>query len=113
MRRPRRVAHPIGSCQAGVSLVTVGSSGMKRKGRHHLPKVHDDLGPDDTARLFGRFRWSQYTPAGTVERAGFFARQAARTGTGEGWRWCLGAMVVVIPIVLGAALVIYALTLIF
>jgi hypothetical protein len=83
---------------------------MKRKGRRRLPKVPGDLGADDTARLFGRFRWNQYTPAGTVERAGFFARQAARNGSREGWRWGFGAMVVVIPIVLGAALLIYALT---
>ena len=86
---------------------------MKRKGRHHLPKVQGDLGPDDTARLFGRFRWNQYTPAGTVERAGFFARQAAHNGSREGWRWGFGAMFVVIPIVLGAALLIYVLTLVF
>ncbi len=86
---------------------------MKRTGRHHLSKVHGDIGPDDTARLFGRFRWSPYTPAGTVERAGFFARQAARNGSGEGWRWGFGAMVVVVPIVLAVALVIYVLTLVF
>ena len=86
---------------------------MKRKGRRHLPKVDGDLGPEDTARLFGRFRWNQYTPAGSIERAGFFARQATRHGTREGWRWGFGAMVVMIPIVIGAALVIYVLTLVF
>jgi hypothetical protein len=85
---------------------------MKRKGRRHLPKVHD-LDPDDTARLFGRFRWSPYTPGGTVERAGFFARQAARNGSADGWRWGFGAMVVVIPIVLVVAFVIDALTRVF
>ena len=85
---------------------------MTRRGRHHLPKVRGDLGPDDTARLFGRFRWNQYTPAGSIERAGFFARQAARHGTGDGWRWGFSAMVVVIPLVLGVALAIYVLTLV-
>lgn len=42
----------------------VGSAGMKRRGRRHLRKVEGDLGPDDTARLFQRFRWSPFTPAG-------------------------------------------------
>jgi len=86
---------------------------MKRKGRHHLPKVHRDLGPEDTARLFGRFRWNQYTPAGTVERAGFFAPAFMRQRTARLLIPFAFAMVVVIPIVLGAALAIYVLTLVF
>jgi hypothetical protein len=80
---------------------------MKRKRRHHLPKVHGDVGPEDTARLFQRFRWSQFTPAGTVERAGFFARQAARNGTSDGWAWGFRALVVVAPLLLGVALLVY------
>jgi hypothetical protein len=79
---------------------------MKRKGRRRLPKV-DDIGSDDTARLFGRFRWNQYSPAGTVERAGFFARQARRNGTELGWRWGLGILRLIVPIVLGAAIAVY------
>jgi len=79
---------------------------MKRKGRHHLPKVEGDIGADDTARLFQRFRWSQFTPAGTVERAGFFARQAARNGTSRGWAWGFRALLLLIPLLIGVALVV-------
>jgi len=86
---------------------------MKRKGRHRLPKVHGDLDAEDTARLFGRFRWNEYTPAGTVERARFFARQGARNGTGAGWRWGFRGVLVAIPIVIGAVVLIYALTVAF
>ena len=80
---------------------------MKRKGRRHLPKVVGDIGREDTARLFGRFRWNQYTPAGTVERAGFFARQADRNGTGLGWRWGFGILLLIVPIIFGTALALY------
>jgi hypothetical protein len=83
---------------------------MKRKRRQHLPKVHGDIGPDDTARLFQRFRWSQYTPAGTVERAGFFARQAARNGTSDGWSWGARAVILVVPLVIGVALLVAVIT---
>ena len=82
---------------------------MRRKGRRHLPKVEGDIGPEDTARLFGRFRWNQYTPAGTVERAGFFARQVNRNGDALGWRWGFAAMRVLVPIVVGVAVVVYVL----
>jgi hypothetical protein len=85
----------------------MGSAGMKRRGRRHLPKIPGDLGPDDTARLFQQFRWSQFTPAGMVERAGFFARQAARNGTSEGWKWGFGAVVVVAPFIFVAGLVVF------
>ena len=79
---------------------------MKRRGRRHLPKIPGDLGPDDTARLFQQFRWSQFTPAGMVERVGFFARQAARNGTSEGWKWGFRAVVLVAPVIVAAVLVI-------
>jgi hypothetical protein len=79
---------------------------MKRKGRRHLPKV-GELGPEDEARLFGRFRWNQYSPAGSVERAGFFARQARRNGTDLGWRWGLDALRLVVPLMFGLVLVVY------
>jgi hypothetical protein len=80
---------------------------MKRKRRHHLPKVQGDIGPEDTARLFQRFRWNQFTPAGTVERAGFFARQAARNGTADGWSWGFRALLLVAPVIIGVALLVY------
>ena len=58
----------------------MGRSGIRaRKPRHHLPKVDGEyISPDDVNRLFGRFRWGAYSPAGTLERSGFFYRQASR-----------------------------------
>jgi hypothetical protein len=83
---------------------------MKRKGRRHLPKVSGDLDAADTARLFQRFRWNQYSPAGTVERTGFLARQIARNGTSRGWAWGWSAMRLAAPLVVGGVLVLYLIT---
>jgi hypothetical protein len=44
------------------------------------------MSPTDQARLFGGFRWNQYSPAGQLERGGFFLRQFRRNG---GWPACL------------------------
>jgi hypothetical protein len=65
----------------------VGRAGIRRrKPVHHLPKVHDELSPDEEARAFGQFRWSQFTPAGAVERFGFFVRQAVRRSEHPEWQ---------------------------
>jgi hypothetical protein len=57
----------------------MGRRGIRaRKPQHHLPKVEEDISPDDVNRLFGRFRWGAYSPAGTLERNGFFWRQVNR-----------------------------------
>lgn len=57
----------------------MGRSGIRsRKLRRHLPKVEQQISPDDVNRLFGRFRWGTYSPAGTLERNGFFWRQVSR-----------------------------------
>jgi hypothetical protein len=65
----------------------VGSSGIRRrKPVHHLPKVHDGLSPDEEARAFGQFRWGQFTPAGALERSGFFLRQAVRRSEHPEWQ---------------------------
>jgi hypothetical protein len=45
----------------------MGSSGMKRRGRKHLPKVEGPIAPTG-------FEHSPYTFEGTVERMGAFAR---------------------------------------
>ena len=82
---------------------------MKQKGRHHLPKVDDDLSPDDEARLFQRFRWSQWSPAGNLERSGFFWRQVARNGTSRGWSWGFGAVRMFGPFILAAFAAVYLL----
>jgi hypothetical protein len=85
----------------------MGSAGMKRKGRRHLPKVEGDVSADDVGRLFGRFRWGGYTPGGTVERAGFFSRQVARNGSADGWVWGFGAMRLVVPVLVVVALAVF------
>jgi hypothetical protein len=36
------------------------------------------MSPDDVNRLFGRFRWGAYSPAGSLERNGFLMRQISR-----------------------------------
>jgi hypothetical protein len=72
--------------------------------------VESDIGPEDTARLFQRFRWGQYTPAGSIERAGFFARQLGRNGSSDGWVWGWAAVCLVAPFIAGIALVVYAVT---
>jgi hypothetical protein len=80
---------------------------MKRRGRHHLPKVHGGEpwpGADDpNGPLFMQFRWSQYSPAGSVERLGWFAKQVNRNGTSLGWKWGFGILRVLAPIVLWIA----------
>jgi hypothetical protein len=80
---------------------------MKRRGRRHLPKVRGDLDPADTARLFGDFRWNQWSPAGRLERFGFFTRQLGRNGDREGWAWGWAALKLVTPLVVGLALLAY------
>ena len=36
------------------------------------------MSPGDVNRFFGRFTWGTYSPAGTLERNGFFWRQLRR-----------------------------------
>jgi hypothetical protein len=80
---------------------------MKRRGRQHLPKVQGGVawpGADDpNGPLFMQFRWSQYSPAGTVERVGWFAKQANRNGMSLGWKWGFGILRVLAPVVLWIA----------
>jgi len=65
----------------------MGRAGIRRrKPAHHLPKVHDHLSPDEEARAFGQFRWSGFTPAGAMERSGFFLRQAVRRSENPEWQ---------------------------
>jgi hypothetical protein len=64
----------------------VGRSGIRRrKPAHHLPKSHEHYADGDLGRAFGDFRWSPYTPAGSVERAGFLARQVSRARRHPEW----------------------------
>jgi hypothetical protein len=54
--------------------------------------------PGDVNRLFGRFTWGAYSPAGSLERNGFFLRQLRRNGTDGAWsffgpvKWIVGAL---------------------
>lgn len=77
----------------------VGSSGMKRKGRRHLPNLGDTSDP---------MTWLAYSviaqdpvlaQASTVQRAGFFARQPARNCTVRAWGWSLGILQLIVPLV--------------
>lgn len=87
---------------------------MKRPGRRHLPKVSDDdVSPADEARLFQRFRWNQWSPAGNLERYGFFWRQVARNGTARGWSWGFGAVRMFGPFILAAFAAAYILVRLF
>jgi hypothetical protein len=65
----------------------VGSAGIKRrkKTRRANAKPAEPMSEGDVQRLFGRFTWNQYSPAGTLERNGFFWRQLNRY-PGRAWR---------------------------
>jgi hypothetical protein len=39
----------------------------------------------DVGRLFGRFTWDAYSPAGNLERNGFLWRQLRRRRRRDGW----------------------------
>jgi hypothetical protein len=63
----------------------VGASGIRRrKPRRELPRV-ESLPPGDADRVFGRFSWGGFSPAGNLERNGFFWRQLRRRRVRDGW----------------------------
>jgi hypothetical protein len=91
----------------------MGTAGMKRKGRSHLPKVRTDgwPQPDDVdGPLFGQFRWSGFSPAGALERSAWFWRQVARHGTGDGWRWGFDILRVFSPVIIWLVLMVLVIT---
>ena len=64
----------------------MGAAGIRRrKPVHHPPKVEEHYSRDEMARAFGNFRWSVYSPAGAVERAGFITRQTLRRRRHPEW----------------------------
>jgi hypothetical protein len=96
----------------------MGAQGIKRRKHHRAardgntppePKISDG----DVGRLFGRFTWGAYTPAGWLERNGFFLRQLSRNGSDHALRKSLRLLYLSLPAiaaVLGAVvLVIYLL----
>jgi len=65
----------------------VGRSGIRRrKPVHRLSTVEEHYSEAEIGRAFGQFRWGPYTPAGSIERAGFLARQASRRTRHPEWR---------------------------
>ena len=85
----------------GLRSRIVGARGIKRrKPKHELHDFTDDLTPGDEQRLFGRFRWGNYSPAGNLERNGFFWRQLSRGGHDHAGRDALQFMLYALPFVL-------------
>jgi hypothetical protein len=58
----------------------MGSAGMRRrrKRRARNTSAEERISEGDVNRLFGRFTWDPYTPAGNLERNGFLWRQLGR-----------------------------------
>jgi hypothetical protein len=78
----------------------MGAQGIRRrKKRHDLPEV-ERMPRGDVERLFGRFTWGAYSPAGNLERNGFFLRQLRRNGTRGAWAFVAQAKWVFIAFVL-------------
>lgn len=84
----------------------MGAQGIKRRKRKHGPPKYasddahdftDDLQAGDQRRLFGRFTWSAYSPAGNLERNGFFLRQLGRHGTEHAGRNALRLLYLSLP----------------
>lgn len=82
----------------------MGRSGIRRrKPAHHLPKPHEHYSAEDIAGSFGNFRWSAYTPGGSVERARFLTRQTLRSRRHPEWNRynektrLIGSALLVIP----------------
>ena len=67
----------------------MGAQGIRRrKRRRRLPDTHvEGMSAGDVDRLFGRFTWGAWSPAGNLERNGFFWRQLSRNGTKGAWEF--------------------------
>ena len=65
----------------------VGASGIRRrkKRRRANAEASEPISEGDVQRLFGRFSWDPYTPAGSLERNGFMWRQLNRRRKRDGW----------------------------
>lgn len=65
----------------------MGAQGIhRRKQWRKLPDVKG-ITEGDVGRLFGRFTWGGYSPAGAMERGGYFLRQLRRNGTKGAWEF--------------------------
>ena len=67
----------------------VGSAGIRRRKRRHATDTppSERISEGDVGRLFGRFTWDPYTPAGSLERNGFLWRQLRRRRRRDGWTY--------------------------
>jgi hypothetical protein len=99
-------------CVRYATMRCMGAAGIRRrKKRRKLPEP-EHVSPGDVNRLFGRFTWGTYSPAGTLERNGFFWRQLSRRhdrGRGRDGQRILGYVLwalVAIPTLLGIVWVI-------
>jgi hypothetical protein len=59
----------------------VGRAGIKKRKKYRRADAEPSvpISEGDVDRLFGRFTWNAYSPAGAMERGGFFLRQANRS----------------------------------
>lgn len=66
----------------------VGSPGIKKRKKYRRPNARTSapMSDGDVQRLFGRFSWNEYSPAGAMERNGFLLRQLKRYDGDGKWR---------------------------
>jgi hypothetical protein len=83
----------------------MGSPGIKRRKhrRSGTTAPAESISDGDVNRLFGRFTWSPYSPAGGLERNGFLWRQLRRRGRRDGWTYVAYAVAAIFafPLVVG------------
>jgi hypothetical protein len=84
----------------------VGSAGIKRRKKRRVKNTPPEsrISEGDVNRLFGRFTWDPYTPAGSLERNGFLWRQLGRRKR-DGWTIVAYAIFAIFAIPLLVALV--------
>jgi hypothetical protein len=83
----------------------MGSAGIRRRKRRLELHEPERITRGDVNRLFGRFRWEGLSPAGGLERFGFFSRQLQRNGTRGAWAFVAQAKWVWITIAVAIAVV--------
>ncbi len=90
----------------------MGAAGIRRRKKHHKLPEPEVLPPGDADRVFGRFTWGAYSPAGNLERNGFFWRQLRRRRGRDPWTivgyvlWVLFAAVLAIAVI-GSAVTLF------
>jgi hypothetical protein len=79
----------------------MGAQGIRRRKPRRERLDSETLPPGDAGRLFGRFTWGPYSPAGNLERNGFFLRQLKRNGTRGAWAFVAQAKWVFLAVAVG------------